>query len=471
MSACAAAQDSRDVLMTGHLRSRVQRFGAFLSAMIVPNIPAFLAWGVITAMFAPGGWLPTAALARLISPMLVTLLPLLIGFSGGRMVHGARGGVVGAVATMGAIVASDSPMFLGAMVLGPLGGWAIRQWDRTSAGRYPVSLHMLVANFSAGLVAALLALVALIVVAPSVRIATDRLGAAAHALTASGFLPLVAVVIEPAKVLFLNNAINHGVLAPLGAAEAHAQGQSIFFLLETNPGPGLGLLLAFWLAGGEAARQSAPGAVVVHFFGGIHEIYFPYVLMQPFTILAVIAGGIAANTLFVATGAGLVATPSPGSIVAELAMAPRGAVAPVLTGIATGALVSFFTALLLVRRVGAGETSEELTTARSRSRELKGAGVSNRQAVVFACDAGMGSSVLGAAVLQRKLKEAGIVMPVTHAAINELSAGCGIVVVHTGLADRVRRQVPDAVVFTVDDFVRDASYDALVELLRAEVKT
>jgi PTS system mannitol-specific IIC component len=456
--------------MRGTIRTGVQRAGAFLSNMIVPNIAAFLAWGFITALFAPRGWMPNAALARLISPMLGTLLPILIGFSGGRLVYGNRGGVVGAVATMGAIAASDAPMFLAAMALGPLGGWAIRQWDRAAAGRCPAALQMLVANFSAGLLAALLALAALVVVAPAVRVATGALATAAEHLTASGWLPLVAVVIEPAKALFLNNAINHGVLAPLGAAQAHVDGRSIFFLLETNPGPGLGLLLAFWLCGSGAARQSSPGAIVVHFLGGIHEIYFPYVLMQPLTIVALIAGGTAANAAFVATGAGLVATPSPGSLFAELAMAPRGGAGPVVLGIATGALVTFVTATALVRRVGAGETTADFAEAQARTRSLKHAAIADGRSIVFACDAGMGSSVLGSAVLQRKLKDAGIDVRVTHAAISELPASADIVVVHASLEDRVRRQAPDAVVFAVNDFVRSAAYDRLVEALRNQVR-
>lgn len=454
--------------MRVRLRVGVQRAGAFLSGMIVPNIAAFLAWGFITALFAPGGWWPNPALASLISPMLLTLLPILIGFSGGRLVYGIRGGVVGAVATMGAIAASESPMFLGAMILGPLGGWAIRQCDRRAAGRFPAALQMLVANFSAGLLAALLALLALVAVAPVVRGATGALATAAERLMASGLLPIVAVIIEPAKVLFLNNAINHGVLAPLGAAQAHADGRSIFFLLETNPGPGLGVLLAFWLCGGGAARQSAPGAIVVHFLGGIHEIYFPYVLMQPLTILAVIAGGLAANAAFVATGAGLVATPSPGSVFAELAMTPRGAAAAVLLGITTGAIVSFVVAAALVRRVGAGEIQADLVDAQARTRTLKPAALANGRAIVFACDAGMGSSVLGAAVLQRRLDAAGFDLAVTHAAISELPAAADIVVVHTSLEDRVRREAPHAVIFTVDDFIRSAAYDTLVDALRAQ---
>lgn len=452
------------------LRARVQHAGARLSGMIVPNIGAFLAWGFITALFAPGGWFPNATLAALISPMLVMLLPILIGFSGGRLVHGVRGGVVGAVATMGAIVGSDTPMFLGAMLLGPLGGWAIREIDRLSAGRFPAALQMLVANFSAGLTAALLAVVALLAVAPVVRSASAALASAAERMTMAGLLPLVALVIEPAKILFLNNAINHGVLAPLGAAQAHADGRSIFFLLETNPGPGLGLLLAFWLCARGAARQSAPGAVVVHFLGGIHEIYFPYVLMQPLTIVAVIAGGLAGNAVFVATDAGLIATPSPGSIFAQLAMSPRGGAGPVVLGILAGAAVSFVVAVAIVRRVGAGETAADLIIARAQTRAMKQAAAAGARAVVFACDAGMGSSVMGAAVLRRRLQDAGLDVPVTHAAIDELPPTADIVVVHTSLEERVRRHAPGVAVFVVDDFLRHASYDPLVETLRGQVR-
>lgn len=463
------------------LRERVQQAGAFLSGMMVPNITAFLAWGFITALFAPGGWLPNATMAALISPMLLTLLPILIGFTGGRLVHGIRGGVAGAVATTGAIAGSDAPMLIGAMLLGPMGGLTLRWIDRALAGRFPPALQMLVANFSAGLLGALLAMVALLAVAPMVRAATDALAAAAKTLTTAGMLPLAAGIIEPAKVLFLNNAINHGVLAPLGAAQAHTDGRSIFFLLETNPGPGLGLLLAFWLCGGAAVRQSAPSAIVVHALGGIHEIYFPYVLMQPLTIVAVIAGGLAANVAFVATGAGLVATPSPGSIFAQLALAPRGGVGPVLLGILTGALCSFLVAVALVRRVGAGETSDELTDAQSRMRAMKPEALvtsasgftardpAERRAIVFACDAGLGSSVVGAAVLRRKLRDAGIEATVTHAAISDLPTSAGIIVVHTTLEERVRRQVPGAAVYAVDEFVHSRAYDRLIDDVRRSV--
>ena len=459
--------------MSDDVRARVQRAGAFLSGMIVPNIAAFLAWGLLTAVTAPGGWAPNPRLATLISPMLLTLLPILIGFSGGRLVYGLRGGAVGAVATMGAVAASDTPMFLGAMVLGPLGGRAIREIDQRVTSRFPPALQMLASNFSAGICGALLAAAALVLVGPVVQSATRTLGASAHALTSAGLLPLIALVIEPGKVLFINNAINHGVLAPLGAAQAHAEGRSLFFLLESNPGPGLGLLLAFWLAGSGAARQSAPGATIVHFLGGIHEIYFPYVLMQPLSLFALVAGACVANATFAATGAGLVATPSPGSIFAELAMTPRGGMLPVLAGIAAGAVVSFLAALPIVRTAAAGEAAGDLDGAKARSRALKAAATAGVHAasVVFACDAGMGSSVIGASILARRLRDAGVNANVTHAAIGDVPPDVSILVVHSTLAERARRASPHATVYAVDDFIQSPVYDAVVDALRAPAAT
>ena len=332
------------------MKAGLQHLGSFLAGMVLPNLPAFIAWGFITALFIPSGWTPNAHLAKLVSPMVLNLLPILIGFTGGRLVHGVRGGVVGAIATMGVIVGSSIPMFIGAMIMGPLGGWLIKKFDETVQPKVPSAFEVLVANFSAGLIGFALALLSFTVVGTAVQGLTLALAAGARRITEAGLLPLIALFIEPGKVLFINNALNHGVLVPLGIAEAKEVGKSIFFLLETDPGPGLGLLLAYWLFGKGAAKHSSPGAIVIHFLGGIHEIYFPYVLMNPLTILAVVAGGFSADAVFVATRAGLVATPAPGSIIAEIAMSPKGGLLPVLLGIGVGTLVSCVVAMPFVLR-------------------------------------------------------------------------------------------------------------------------
>jgi PTS system mannitol-specific IIC component len=331
------------------MREKIQQLGGFLAGMVIPNIGAFIAWGLITALFIPTGWVPNATFAKLVGPMILYLLPLLIGYTGGKMIHGVRGGVVGAAATMGVIVGADIPMFLGGMIMGPVGGYCMKKIDDMLEEKIPVGFEMLINNFSAGILSVILVLIAFIAVGPAVKHVSDAAGAVVDTLVKARLLPLCAIIIEPAKILFLNNALNHGVLAPLGVAAAKETGRAIHFLLETNPGPGLGLLVAFFVAGKGMLKQSAPGSMIIHFLGGIHEIYFPYVLAHPVMILSVICGGFAADMWFVITGAGLVATPSPGSIFAYLAVIPPGQHFQVLTGVAIGAVVSFLVGALVLK--------------------------------------------------------------------------------------------------------------------------
>src|ERR1700730_2798229 len=340
-------------------RMRIQKFGRFLSGMVMPNIGAFIAWGLITAFFIPTGWTPNENLAKLVGPMITYLLPLLIGYTGGKLVYGHRGGVVGAIVTAGIIIGSSVPMFLGAMIVGPLGAWLIKQFDRVTEGKIPSGFEMLTNNFSAGILGAILAVLGLVVIGPVLDAFSTALGNFVHSLITAGLLPLADIPIEVGKVLFLNNAINHGVLAPLGVADAAKNGRAIEFLLETNPGPGLGLLLSFALVGRGMAKLSAPGAIIIHFFGGIHEIYFPYVLSHPIMIVAMWAGGICADLVFVAFNAGLVATPSPGSIFAYLAVTPPGQHLGVLLGVATGAVVSFAVGSVVLRLYPGKEAESE----------------------------------------------------------------------------------------------------------------
>lgn len=332
------------------MRERIQKWGGFLASMVVPNIGAFIAWGLITALFIPTGWLPNEKYSALVGPMILNLLPILIGYTGGKIVYGHRGGVIGALTTVGTIVGSSIPMFMGGMIAGPIAAWLLKKLDEVLEDKIPIGFELLVNNFALGILGVITTMLSLNLIGPFVEAISTTLENSVQGMINAGILPLVDLIVEPAKVLFLNNALNLGVLAPLGAAAAEQSGRAIHFLLETNPGPGLGLLLAYWVAGTGMLKQNAPGAVVIHFFGGIHEIYFPYVLAHPIMLLAMYAGGIVADTWFVAFDAGLVATPSPGSIFAYLAVTPPGQHLGVFGGVALAVVASYLVGTVLLKR-------------------------------------------------------------------------------------------------------------------------
>ncbi|MDN3936276.1 PTS mannitol transporter subunit IICBA [Arthrobacter sp. YD4] len=469
------------------VRVGVQKFGTFLSGMIMPNIGAFIAWGIITAFFIPAGFTPNTELAKLVGPMITYLLPLLIGYTGGRMVYGVRGGVVGAAATMGVIVGTDIPMFIGAMIMGPLTAWIMKKLESLWENKVKPGFEMLIDNFTAGIVAAIMAIFGMLVIGPVVKAFSNGASAVVEFLVNNGLLPLTSIFIEPAKVLFLNNAVNHGILTPLGTEQALAQGKSILFLLEANPGPGVGILLAYMLFGKGMAKASAPGAALIQFVGGIHEIYFPYVLMKPIIILAAIGGGMTGIFTLVLTGAGLRSPAAPGSIIAVFAATPADSLLGVGLSVVLAATVSFLIASVILKSSKDVE-GDELGAATSRMEAMKGKKSSVSSAltgagagaggvavlagpvknIVFACDAGMGSSAMGASVLRNKIKAAGYPdVKVTNSAIANLSDSYDVVITHQDLTERARPVTASAVHVSVDNFMNSPRYDEVVELVRS----
>ncbi|GAB3043641.1 hypothetical protein GCM10027079_04950 [Sediminivirga luteola] len=483
-----------------------------MSGMIMPNIPALIAWGILTAFFIEVGWTPNPALESMVGPMIHYLLPILIAAQGGRMIYDARGAVVAAIATFGVIAGSDwlvdqfnaslpegademgqVHMFIGAMIMGPLAAWIMKKLDALWDGKIRAGFEMLVNMFSAGIAGFGMAVAGFFLLAPVINWIMDVLGSAVGWLVQNNLLPLTSLLIEPAKVFFLNNAFNHGVLTPLGIADAAEHGKSVLFLLEANPGPGLGLLLAFTFFGVGAARATAPGAAIIHFFGGIHEVYFPYVLMKPALLLAVIAGGatgVATNVFF---DAGLRAPAAPGSIFAVMAQTASGSYLGVILSVVLSAAVTFAVAALILaasrKRDLAGE--DEFTEAVAKTQSNKGkessvlAGLAGGQGtdagtatatairpietIIFACDAGMGSSAMGASVLRNKIKKAGIEdVTVTNKAISNLDGSADLVVTQVQLTDRAREKEPEAVHVSVDNFMNSPKYDEVVEMVRQQ---
>lgn len=465
-------------MLSPDTKVKIQNFGRFLSNMVMPNIGAFIAWGFITALFIPTGWLPNETLAKLVGPMIMYLLPLLIGYTGGKLVGGERGAVVGAVTTMGVIVGTDIPMFMGAMMAGPLGGWTIKRFDRMIDGKVKSGFEMLVNNFSAGIIGMLLAMLAFFLIGPFVKGMSAALAAGVGFLVENGLLPLTSIFVEPAKILFLNNAINHGIFSPLGIQQATEHGKSIFFLIEANPGPGFGILLAYMMFGRGNAKQSAAGASIIHFLGGIHEIYFPYVLMNPRLILAVIAGGMTGVFTLTLFNAGLVSPASPGSIFAVLLMTPKDSILGILSSVTAATAVSFLVASVFVRAQGAN-TKDELDEATRKMKSMKqgNAAVSTAanddghspltaKHIVVACDAGMGSSAMGASMLRKKIEKAGLPITVVNQAINNLDDKADIVITHRDLTDRAKRHAPHAQHISLNNFLDNQLYDNLIARLQ-----
>lgn len=394
------------------MRQQIQKFGRALSGMVMPNIGAFIAWGFVTALFIPSGWWPNTQMARLVDPMLTYLLPLLIAYTAGRNVAGERGGVIGAIAAMGVIVGSDIPMFIGAMVMGPLGGYTIRWFDKLTQGRIKAGFEMLVSNFSIGILGMLLAILGYWVIGGAVTGLTLLVSNGVEVVIRHGLLPLVSLLVEPSKVLFLNNALNHGIFSPIGIEQARETGQSIMFLLETNPGPGLGVLLACWFFGRGNMRQSAPG-----------------------------------------------------SIISVLAMAPKGQTLVVLAGVLISTAVSLLMAAPFVRRAA---TAEDMPTGAIPATQGGAPAVKAAQyfpahirKVVFACDAGMGSSALGATRFRKRLSDAGIGMVVGNCAADGIPADADVVVCQSVLAGRIAGAGHGAALVVIDNFLADPALDAL----------
>ncbi len=453
-------------------RAKVQAFGGFLTAMVIPNIGAFIAWGFITALFIPTGWMPNEHFAKIVGPMITYLLPVMIGSTGGHLVGGKRGAVMGGIGTIGVIVGADIPMFIGAMIMGPLGGWIIKFIDNKLEKRIPPGFEMVINNFSLGIAGMLLCLFAFEIIGPAVLVANNFVKECIEALVSTGYLPLLSLINEPAKILFLNNAIDQGVYYPLGMQQASDTGKSIFFMVASNPGPGLGLLLGFAVFGKGMAKKSAPGAMIIHFLGGIHELYFPYVLMKPLTLIAMIAGGMSGIYTFNLLGGGLVAGPSPGSIFAYLALTPRGSFFATIAGVTVATVVSFVITSLILKMDRSKEVEKEdnfdETANAMKAMKQEGAwSATPVKLVAFVCDAGMGSSAMGATTFRKRLQKHGMEIEVKHYAIENVPENAEIIVTHASLEGRVKR-VTNKPLILINNYIGDPKLDALFNELTAK---
>ncbi|MDO5329089.1 MAG: PTS mannitol transporter subunit IICBA [Coriobacteriia bacterium] len=449
------------------MKAAAQKVGKFLSAMIMPLIGVFIAWGLMTAMFlTPGGWFPNENLYAIVPVILTYLLPVLIAFQGGYMVGGLRGSLVGAIAIVGVICGKpETTMLMAAMIVGPFSGWLIKKFDQFMEKHMPAGFEMLINNFSAGILGLILCIIGYYAIAPVMDAILSVLATGVSFLIEHSLLPFVAIFLEPAKVLFLNNAINHGIFTPLGADDVANTGKSIMFMIESNPGPGLGVLLAFWaFSPDKSAKRSAPGAVIIHFFGGIHEIYFPYILSRPAVIIGPIVGNFCALIWFSFMDAGLMGPASPGSIISFIMMSPRDTIWVSAIGVAIAAAVSFVISSPILK-LTKGKSIEE-ATAQKDAMKAESKGITGKVSkVVFACDAGMGSSAMGATKFKKRLKTERPDIKVVHSSVDSVPEDANIVVCQTTLKDRAASSAPQAQLVTIGNFLDDPALDSLYEQL------
>lgn len=440
------------VKVTPYLR----RFGHRLSGMIMPNLSIFIAWSLLSLVAGYTTGNLRLALSEVETIMIRVVLPILIGFTGGKMFEEQRGGVVAAIATVGVIVSTDVPQLFGAMFIGPLAGYTFAKIEQILLPKVKEGYEMLTKNFLAGIVGGLLCCFGILVVAPAVESASFWLYQFSSWLIEANLLPLVHVFLEPLKVLFFNSAINHGLLTPLGLEGTSQTGQSILFLLETNPGPGVGVLVAFLLFGPVGQRKTAGGATMIQLIGGIHEIYFPFVLMDPRLFLAVIAGGMSGTLVFQIFNVGLSAPASPGSLVAILANAPTDARLAVFSGIFVSFLCSFAIASLLLKRQ---RGIEPVSMIKMKEEDQVETVTPNYQQILFVCDAGMGSSAMGASLLSRQLKAVNLEMPVTYQSVHQMKwQPKTLVVIQAELKQLAQKYVPEKDMVSVQNFLEIKSY-------------
>lgn len=464
---------NNQVIAKASMRSKVQAFGGFLTAMVIPNMGAFIAWGFITALFIPTGWIPNEFFGELVGPMIIYLLPLLLAYTGGKLIGDHRGGVAGAVGTFGLIIGAEIPMFLGAMIMGPLSAYVVKKFDKLVEKKVPSGFEMVINNFSLGIMGLLLCLFSYTFIGPVIQQANNAVTVAIEALISTGFLPILSLINEPAKVLFLNNVIDQGIYYPLGMQATLEAGKSIYFMVASNPGPGLGLLLAYSIFGKGMSKKTAPGSIIIHFLGGIHEIYFPYVLMKPILIVSMILGGASGTATFSLFNVGLVAGPSPGSIFAYLALTPRGNFVGVIAGVLVATLVSFFVTAFILKTSKQKEEVFEEKVKQSKDMKQEGKAALNKKInpvsfIAFACDAGLGSSAMGASAFRKRLEKEGLSITVKNYAIEKVPNDVDVIVTHQNLLERTRLTWPEKRIVTINEFMKDSNLDDLLAELKEQ---
>lgn len=400
---------------------KLHKVGKFYTRIIMNNIGIFIFIGILSVIFNDHGWLPDKNMYAISQLAYKVILPSFIAYEGGRSVGGKEGGIAGVLAISGVIWHESSAELLGAMLLGPAAGYLWKKECLWVEKYFPSCMQMLGKNMLLGTTGALFSAADIYLILPLLKQTAALFFSWISFLTRCNMTACLSFFIEPAKVFFLNNVVNHMMLVPAGMEQIQETGSTILFLLETNPGPGIGVILALFYAK-KLHKNETASVLTAHALGGIHEVYFPFILADLRLLPAVILGGLAGNISFHISKAAVKGMVSPGSIFSILIMADSGCRWKILAGILLSAIVSFLTGILILKKtsVYAKKYSfQKIPSSSQKETDADPEGALQQEPVqeenmrhsvkkiAFVCDGGIGSSVMGAALLRRKLQALG----------------------------------------------------------------
>lgn len=454
------------------MKKLLHRFGKFYTKVIINYIGIFIFVGILSVVFGDYGWLPNEDIYAISQFVYKAVIPIMIAYAAGNEAGHSRereggkrlqaGGAIAVMAVSGMILADDETGILGAMILGPVSGILWKYILEPGVRKVKAGLEMLVRNVAAAFAGSIMALLAFYLVAPAIAVCVHVLLSGIDYLIGHKLIWLVSIVIEPAKVFFLNNSINHGILIPLGMQQAEQVGESMLFLLEANPGPGLGILAALYLERKEKRKEYA-ASMFVEFVGGIHEIYFPEIISNMWLLLALISGGAAGNLCFMILHGAANGVVSPGSIFAVLLVCSQNRILAVLIGIAVSVAVSAAVAVLILKWQRKPLKILESDIAVQRLSENKVERKMIRKIGVI-CNAGVGSSAMGAALFRRSLRELELTgIEVEAYAADQIPEELDAVVCQKDLKEILLPELGAVKVYTVESLLNQAEYKAIIE--------
>lgn len=441
------------------------RLGRIYSSIVFKNISVIIAAGIINVLFGQNGWFPNERFSQFIDPLYTYVIPLLLAFTGGKITGGHRGGLVASLAVLGLIQSSDIPMIIGAIFFSPPIGSVFSKLEKAVKGYFPIGSELLLTNIIDAMVSILLLFLMCFIIGPILNNGILLLNRGLITFIQSDWLPFVSFVIEPAKVLFLNNISNHGIVGPLGVQQTKELGKSIFFLLEANPGPGLGMLLACFVRGSNEEKVRLKSTIAIQSIGGIHEVYFPYVLSKPILFLSVIAGGFTGVFLFSTFQVGLVSTASPASILFIFFLTPKHDFIFLFIGIALSAFVSFLLSFLFLKQ---GASFIDQTEENEQSPVIPNQTQVHLQPirrVIVACDGGMASSSMEAAILRKKLQSSPLDLVVDYSSIDEIPKDTDVIICHRRFSPSIASNYPGILNFGLHSLSNESEYTNIIKTL------